>query len=136
MKKISVNILCSTAITLILLALLGTFSGAQFLLIKSVYQSFLVNIIIHIGLFFTHKFESSYAVLEWTLDLGYAIAVVVIFGAIFNWYSSTPIGVLVVMTILIYFAGIFLSAVEMHKEIKEINALLPMQRGEQNDTRS
>ncbi len=130
MKKISVNILCSTAITLILLALLGTFFGAQFLLIKSVYQSFLVNIIVHIGLFFTHKFESSYAILEWTLDLGYAIAVVIIFGAIFSWYSCVPIGILVVMTIVIYFAAIFLSTVQMRQEIKEINALLPMQRGE------
>ena len=109
---------------------MGTFFGAQFLLIKSVYQSFLVNIIVHIGLFFTHKFESSYAILEWTLDLGYTIAMVIIFGAIFSWYSCVPIGILVVMTILIYFAGIFFDAVQMRQEIKEINALLPMQKGE------
>lgn len=134
MKKISVNILCSTAITLILLSLFATASGAHFLLLKSVYQSFFVNILIHIGLLFTHKFESSYAVLEWTLDLGYAIAVVVLFGAAFRWYGSVPIEILVVMTMLVYFAGIFLNTVQMHREIQEINALLPLQRGKQNDT--
>lgn len=134
MKKISVNILCSTAITLILLSLFATASGAHFLLLKSVYQSFFVNILIHIGLLFTHKFESSYAVLEWTLDLGYAIAVVVLFGAAFRWYGSVPIGILVVMTMLVYFAGIFLNTIQMHREIQEINALLPLQGGKQNDT--
>ena len=46
MKKISVNILCSTAVTLLLLAILGLVSGARFLLINSVFQSFVVNIVI------------------------------------------------------------------------------------------
>lgn len=124
MKKISANILCSTAITLIILAILGVISGAQFLLIHSVFQSFIVNFIIHIGLLLTHKFESSYAILELMLDIGYMVAVVIIFGAIFNWYSSTPIWVLAIMTTIIYFAGILLNMVQVRHEVEEINELL------------
>ncbi len=124
MKKISVNILCSTAVTLLLLAILGLVSGAQFLLINSVFQSFVVNIVIHIGLLFTHRFESSYAILEFMLDIGYMEAVVIIFGAIFNWYGSTPIGVLVIMTAMIYIVGVFLNMVQMRQEVEEINELL------------
>lgn len=124
MKKISVNILCSTAVTLLLLAILGLVSGARFLLINSVFQSFVVNIVIHTGLLFTHRFESSYAILEFMLDIGYMEAVVIIFGAIFNWYGSTPIGVLVIMTAMIYIVGVFLNMVQMRQEVEEINELL------------
>lgn len=124
MKKISINILCSTAITLLILAILGVVSGAQFLLIKSVFQSFIVNIVIHIGLLFTHRFESSYAILEFMLDIGYMEVVVIIFGAIFNWYDSTPIWVLVIMTTIIYIVGVFLNMVQMRQEVEEINELL------------
>lgn len=124
MKKISVTILCSTAITLLILAILGAISGAQFLLINSVFQSFIVNIVIHIGLLFTHKFESSYALLEFMLDIGYMEVVVIIFGAIFNWYGSTPIWVLVIMTLIIYIVGVFLNMVQMRQEVEEINELL------------
>lgn len=124
MKKISVNILCSTAITLLILAILGAVSGAQFLLINSVFQSFIVNIVIHIGLLFTHRFESSYAILEFMLDIGYMEVVVIIFGAIFNWYGSTPIWVLVIMTTIIYIVGVFLNMVQMRQEVEEINKLL------------
>lgn len=124
MKKISVTILCSTAITLLILAILGAISGAQFLLINSVFQSFIVNIVIHIGLLFTHKFESSYAILEFMLDIGYMEVVVIIFGAIFNWYGSTPIWVLVIMTLIIYIVGVFLNMVQIRQEVEEINELL------------
>lgn len=124
MKKISVNILCSTAITLLILAILGVASGARFLLINSVFESFIVNIVIHTGLLFTHRFESSYAILEFMLDIGYMEVVVMIFGAIFNWYGSTPIWVLAIMTTMIYIVVVFLNMVQMRQEVEEINELL------------
>ncbi len=124
MKKISVNILCSTAITLLILAILGAVSGAQFLLINSVFQSFLVNIVIHIGLLFTHSFESNYAILEFMLNISYMEVVVIIFGAIFNWYGSTPIWVLAIMVTIIYIVAVFLNMVQMRQEVEEINELL------------
>ena len=83
MKKIFVNILCSTAITLLILA-----------------------------------------ILEFMLDIGYMEVAVIIFGAIFNWYCSTPIWVLAVMTTIIYIAGVFLNMVQMRQEVEEINELL------------
>lgn len=128
MKKVSVNILCSTAITLLILAILGVVSGAQFLLINSVFQSFIVNIVIHIGLLFTHRFESSYAILEFMLDISYMEAVVIIFGAIFKWYGSTPVWVLAIMTTIIYIAVVFLNMVQMRQEVGEINELLQQRK--------
>lgn len=129
MKKFSVNILCSTAITLLILSFIGEISGAQFLLIKSVFQSFIVNFIIHTGLLFTHKLESSYAIFGIMLDIGYMEAVVIIFGAVFDWYKSTPIWVLAIMTTIIYIVVVFLNMVQIRQEVEEINELLQKRKG-------
>lgn len=124
MRKMTVNILCSTALTLLVLAAFGTMFGATVLFINGVFQSLIANIVIHIGLLLTHKFESKYAILEYTLDIVYTIAVVLIFGFVFNWYSSTPAWMLVSMSVLIYFTGMLLSTIQMRQDISEINKLL------------
>lgn len=124
MKKILVNILCSTAITLLILAVVGTIFDARCLFINSVFQSFFVNIVIHTGLLLTRKFESSYAILELTLDICYIEITVIIFGTVFDWYSSIPVSILVIMTSGIYIAGVFLNVVQTRQEVEEINKLL------------
>lgn len=124
MKKISVNILSSTAITLLILAVVGTISGARCLFINSVFQSFFVNIVIHTGLLFTRRFESRYAILELTLDISYIEAVAIIFGAVFNWYRSVPISVLSIITAIIYIVEVFMNVVHTRRKVEEINELL------------
>lgn len=124
MKKITVNILCSTGITLIVLAAFAAIFGARFLLISSVFQSLIANMIIHIGLLFTRRFESDYAILEYTLDIGYTTAIVLIAGFAFNWYSSTPIGILITMSVVIYCIGIILNTIRIRQDICEINELI------------
>lgn len=124
MKKTAVNILCTTGLTLILLAVVGVIFNAQFLCIESVFQSVAVNMIIHIGLIFTRKFESSYAALEFALDIGWITVTVLIFGMVFDWYESVPVWVLTIMTLAVYFFSVILSLVRTNHEINEINKLL------------
>lgn len=124
MKKTAVNILCTTGLTLILLAAVGIIFNARFLCIESVFQSAAVNIIIHIGLKFTRKFESSYTALEYALDIGWITATALIFGMVFDWYASVPVWVLTVMALAVYFVSVMLSLVRANHEIIEINKLL------------
>lgn len=128
MKKITVNILCSTGVTLLVLAIIAAMFGAKCLFINSVFQSFITNIIIHIGLLFTYKLESSYTVLEYTMDIVYTIVIVLASGMVFNWYNSTPIWILILMSIIIYFTGILLNVIQMRQEIEEINKLLKQRK--------
>lgn len=124
MKKITVNILCGTGITLIVLAIVGTLFGAKFLFISSVFESLAANIVVHIGLLFTRKFESDYAILEYTLDIGYTTAIVLISGFAFDWYSSTPMWVLITMSVSICLFGFLLNTIRMRQDISDINELL------------
>lgn len=124
MKKLAVNILCGTGITLVVLATFGAILGMKAVFINSIFQSFGANTVIQLGYLLTHKFESKYPVAEFAMDIGYTITVLMLFGAIFNWFTTTPIWMLVIMAFLIYFIGVLLSIFRMRHEIKEINKML------------
>ncbi|MGL5437980.1 MAG: hypothetical protein ACRDBO_21805 [Lachnospiraceae bacterium] len=127
MKKMIINIMASTGITLVVLAIIGTLFGAKFLFISSVFQSLGANIVIHLGFLLTRKFESKYTVLDITLDIGYTIIVLIVFGAVFDWFTNgTPIWVLVIMAVLIYLLGLLMSLFRMREDISTINKLLRM----------
>lgn len=123
-RKLIVNILCCTGITLIVLGAVASLFGGRFLFISSVFQSLTTNIVICTGLSFTQKFESQYAVLEYTLDIGYTVMVVLVSGFIFNWYSSIPIWILIGMSVLVYVIGMCLNIFRLQKDVEEINKLL------------
>jgi hypothetical protein len=132
MRRTILNITSTTGVTLIMLALIGTLSGAKFIFISSVFESLVANIVIHLGYFLTRKFESEYVVLEAALDIGYTIIVLVIFGFIFHWFTSTPLWMLVIMSIVIYIAGLLLSAFRIREEIYTINRLLKKRNKKSN----
>lgn len=124
MKKMIINVMATTGITLIVLALIGTLYGAKLLFISGVFQSLGANIVMHLGLIITDKFESKYPILETILDISYTIIILIIFGAVFNWYRSTPIWVLIIMAVIIYSFGCFMSIFRMREDVKNINELL------------
>ncbi len=124
MRRTILNITSTTGVTLIILAIIGTLSGAKFLLINSVFQSLVANIVIHLGYILTRKLESEYVILEAALDIGYTVIVLIILGFIFHWFTSTPIWMLVIMSIVIYIVGLLLSIFRIREEIDTINRLL------------
>lgn len=132
MRRTVLNITSTTGVTLVMLAIIGTLSGAKFLFISSVFQSLAANIVIHLGYFLTRKFESDYVILEATLDIGYTIIVLIIFGLIFHWFTSTPIWILIIMSITIYIVGLLLSLFRIRDEIDIINQLLKKRNKKSN----
>ncbi|WMC92336.1 hypothetical protein [Kineothrix sp. MB12-C1] len=132
MRRIILNITSTTGITLVILAIIGTLSGAKFIFINSVFQSLAANIIIHLGYLLTGQFESEYVILEATLDLGYTIIVLITFGYTFHWFTSTPIWMLVIMAMVIYFVGLLLNIFRIQEEIDIINGLLQSRNKNQN----
>jgi len=132
MRKTVISIMSTTGITLVMLAIIGAFSGAKFIFISSVFESLAANIIIQLGYFLTRKFESKYVALETALDIGYAIIVLISFGFIFHWFTSTPIWMLIIMFIVIYILGLFLNIFRVREEINTINKLLQIRNKKAN----
>jgi hypothetical protein len=124
MKRIVVNTMTTTGMVLVILALIGTFSGARFLCIDSMLQVFGANIVVHLGLILTNKFESKYFILEALLDVSYTIGVLFIFGFAFNWYPYTPAWMLAVIAVSVYLIGCMISIFRMREDVKIVNELL------------
>jgi len=126
----------TTGASLVILAVFFVIYDFEFILVPTVFQIFAANIVINVGLFVTSKFESRYAIVEYLLDISYIIAVLVAFGAIFNWYSAIPVWVLVVMAIVIYLFAIIISMNKLRNDTKKINELLQKRREKDSNTAS
>lgn len=124
MKKGIVNIFATTGISLILLSIIATLYSAEFLCVKTVFQVFWVNVVTHFILLLMYKIEIKYFSIEVAIEIVLTVALSLLFGAIFNWYTSTPLFVLVSMSIAIYVISIVLNILHMKQEADEINSLI------------
>ncbi len=132
MKNGIKNCLATTGMSLILLSIIGTLYNARFLYIYSVYQGFAANIIIHLGLTVLKRFESKYFIIEILLEIGYVLIVLIIAGFLFGWYSSTPIWILVLMGITVYFIGSLIDIFRIRNDVKFINQQLKLRKEQSN----
>lgn len=117
-------LMATTGMTLVTLALIGSLSGAAWISIGSVYQCLGANLMVHLGLSLMRHIECKHILSEALLDIGYVSAVLIVFGAVFGWYSSTPIWVLILMAVLIYLAAVSVRAIKVGQEIRDINEML------------
>lgn len=131
MKKLFVNCLATTALTLLILAAFAYTQQMRFIIVTGVFQDFFANAVIHIGLYFVGKIESRYFFLELLVEIGYALTVLIICGYAFDWYSSTPLGVVILMGIVIYAIGCFINVMKIRDDLGAINKeLLKRNKGE------
>lgn len=124
MKKITVNIFATTGISLLLLAIVAMLFQAKCIYLQTVFQVLGANSVIHFCLLFVSKLEMKYAILEVFLDMVLIISMLIIFGSVFHWFTSTPIWILSAMGFVIYLLSVFLNLFYMRQEAREINALI------------
>lgn len=124
MKKGFINIFATTGISLVLLSVIAMFYRAEFLCVETVFQVFLVNVVAHLILLFMATIEIKYLVIEAAIEIVCIVVLSLLFGAIFHWYTSTPVYTLVPMSIAIYVISIVLNILHMKQEADEINELI------------
>jgi len=126
-KKIQ-EILVTTSLSLILLTLVMRFMhpGYDIFLSYHLLNILGANIVIHMGLILTRKFESSFFLLELILDITYTTVVLIVFGFIFGWFVVTPVWVLAIMAVLIHITVILLSMARARSDAKRINTIIHM----------
>jgi hypothetical protein len=135
LKGIILYVLASTGAVLFLLTAFIMFNGGKSISAYTILQIIGANSVITIGLFLTHKVEFRYAVLEFLLDIGYMIAVIVLAGTIFKWYYSIPVWVTLVIILVVYLLFYLLDIVRVSRDIKEINKLLQKKKKKEANTR-
>lgn len=130
MKKMILNIMATTGISLVALSLVATLYDGSLICIDTIFQVLGLNVIIYIGLYFMEFIEYRYAILETGLKLIYIIMLVLISGWLFGWYNNLSGTVLVLMTIAIFVICVCLDAVNLLSEVKSINVIIEEERSE------
>ena len=130
MKKMILNIMATTGISLVALSLVATLYDGSLICIDTIFQVLGLNVIIYIGLYFMEFIEYRYAMLETGLKLIYVIMLVLISGWLFGWYNNLSGTVLVLMTIAIFVVCVCLDAVNLLSEVKSINVIIEEERSE------
>jgi len=128
MKKTMANTMLTTGATLSLLAVFFMVTGKNDIHVTTVFQIAGANIVINFGLLLRSKFEIRNTIFDFIVNLCYIIAVLVVFGFIFNWYDAAPIWLLVVMALIIYVFVIITTMAKIRSDTKEINELLQKRR--------
>lgn len=124
MKKVLLNIMATTGISLVALSLVATLYDGSLICIDTIFQVLGLNVVIYIGLYFMEFIEYRFAILETCLKLIYIIVLVLVSGLIWGWYNSLPPAVLVLMTIGIFIVCVCLDAISLLSEVKAINVLI------------
>jgi hypothetical protein len=126
----------TTGATLVILAAFFVIFDIDKITVPTVFQIFGANIVINLGLLLTRKFECRYVIVEYLLDISYIIAVLVISGAVFDWYGAIKVWVLAVMAVVIYIFTIIISMNKLRKDTYEINELLKKRKEKNSKTAS
>ena len=140
-KKIIVNTLASTCLILLLLVLVAIIIegvsihniGENTIQVSIFLQILAASILINIGLYFTHKIEVKYAFVKIFLDISFLIIIILVFGAIFDWFSTRK-WILLIMSITFYSFGIFTNIFRTRQDAIEINELLQKRKKKNKDT--
>jgi len=124
MKKTIISFLATTGLSLVLLAAFIRTQTFDLFFSLAVLQTAGANVVIHLGLLLTRKFESKYLALEMLLDVACTTLVLTAFAFGFGWFTVTPIWVLATMAVLMHVIVFLLSMRRTRNEASAINKLL------------
>jgi len=135
-KKIINDIMFVTGAALVILTVFSLIFNVEISFVPTVFEIFAADIVIILGLFLRGRFEIRNLILEYLVDISFIIAVLVVFGLIFDWYSAIPAWLLVVMAVVIYLFAMIFSVTKIKNDAKELNKLLEKHQKKQADTAS
>ena len=123
-KKTITNTMFTTGTSLVILAAFSILFGKEFSYSFVVLQIFAANIVINLGLFMLWRIEIRYLILQYLLDVAYIIVILVVFGLIFDWYSTVPVWFLAATAAVIYALATIITVTKFRKDTDKINELL------------
>ena len=126
MRKAVTNFFATTGISLILLSLFALYFQAHWLLLVTIFQVFLVNILIHLALLMRQKWEFQQELVGSLLDLVIIEGIIYSLSFPFHWNAS--LWVLLSIGLIIYLTSRLLDLFYLGQEAQEINSLIKKRR--------
>lgn len=124
MKKFAINVLTTTGLSLVLLSVIALCFQAECIFVQTVFQILWANIVFHSGFLLISKLEMKWSFAELFLNIAMIIILLLVFASLFNWFSSTPVWILILMGLVIYIISAVLQLFSMRQDAQEINTLI------------
>ena len=126
MKKMLTNIFATTGFSLVLLTVIAVFFKVQWLLLITIFQVLLANILIHLSLLIRQKWELQSVFLAAVTDIVIINGIVFLLSKVFSW----NVGNLVLLLIgsVLYLISRLLDLFYLNQEAREINLLIRKRR--------
>lgn len=124
MKKFATNVLTTTGLSLVLLSVIALCFQAECIFVQTVFQILGANIVFHSGFLLISKLEMKWPFAELFLNIAMIIILLLVFGSLFDWFSSTPVWILILMGLVIYIISAVLQLFSMRQDAQEINTLI------------
>lgn len=121
MKKLLSNTLSLTGLILVTQALVHMLMRHNWMYLPTALQVFLASAVIQVGLHLLDGLELRYPALNTLVNIGFILAVVLLFGLLFDWYSSTPAWLLVLSGVGLYAVGCLIDIMRLGRDIDYIN---------------
>lgn len=131
MKKFVINVLATTGLSLVLLSVIALFYQAEYLCLQTVFQVFGANAVLHFGFLLLRKLEMKRFLVETFSAIAMSIILLILCGFLFDWFSSTPVWILIPMGFVIYIVSAVLDLISMRQDAREINLLIRKREGKE-----
>mgnify|MGYP003583675961 CR=1 FL=1 len=126
MKKMLTNIFATTGFSLVLLTVIAVFFKVQWLLLITIFQVLLANILIHLSLLIRQKWELQSVFLAAVTDIVIINGIVFLLSKVFSWNVGN--WVLLLIGSVLYLISRLLDLFYLNQEAREINLLIRKRR--------
>lgn len=124
------DFLATTAITIILITLVGVATGDDSVKILSILPSVAANAVIHLGLYPIRNICFRYLLLEVLTEFIFVEGVILFTGYVSGWFSTTSPWLTAGLTAAVFAAACLIGIVRLRRDIEEINREIAVRRDE------
>lgn len=124
LRKLAINILATTALSVLLMCIVGLIQGYKLLGVIIPLEILLVNSLMHIGFFVLDKIHFKYTIIKYAIMLVYVVGLIIGFGFLFNWFDVIAIWVISIVGVLVVIIAIAIDALKLKYDADEINERL------------
>lgn len=136
-KKITVNVLATTALSIFLMCLVAIIKGFTLMGIFVPFEILLVNLLAHFGFLLFDKINLKYRLLNYIGMLVYLIGIIVGFGYLFKWFVVNEIWVVCVVGVAVFIVALVIDLIKISRDASEINSSLQeLQKRKNQDNKS
>lgn len=128
MKQKIISCLATTTIALLILTTIAYLSKGHYLCLNTVYEVFIANILIHIGLNLLTHLETPFYLLGTVLNISCVSLVIFLLGLLFHWFDFLSPWILLLMGLTVYILGGLIDLFNLHYELSKINRCLQLEK--------